>query len=533
VLSSPKARRLAGFDFADLFTVIAATGLVFAFVGLSTSSYWTDELFTLFLIDHHGGLAEVWRRALTDTHPPLFYTLAYGWSKLFGLSETAMRSLTAILATGAVAVFYLGLAPVFSARARTFAAASAVVSWFWMFQSQNLRNYSLSMLFCAALIAFAVRLKASTTAHRRVSWTPLSLLTGAALLGSFTHFYVFLYAGFVLAFLILTCPSWRVRALLAAAGLVILALNIAYIRLLMSSTQQDIHHMWFRADAKFFLGQIKTASKQTFTGYTWVALALLIGTGLSRRYWDRDATAPSADPASPARRLKGWTAALCGSALAGVLVTGIVISLLFAPSFSGINVLTGSPFIWSLFAGLYDWGLPTQRSWIVNAVLAACLATSLVVLKGRWLPQGEAWRESSQFIDSVPACRSATIPVVNPPLFGPRTPFFDDLVQRRFYGFYDREPSRLRVYTGDQFAAPPADLAQLYRSRISDARACPILAWAVHNLDQDAAQTLLHQVAQGAHISEARLDLHAFDLFRRRGLSYRPRLGGVVVMVKP
>ena len=47
----------------------------FAFVGLNAEGYWTDELFTLFLVNHHGGPAAVWRRALTDTHPPLYYLL--------------------------------------------------------------------------------------------------------------------------------------------------------------------------------------------------------------------------------------------------------------------------------------------------------------------------------------------------------------------------------------------------------------------------------------------------------------------------
>ena len=68
--------------------MIACAG---AFTGLSASSLWIDELFTVYLIHHHGGLGEVFRRALTDTHPPLYYFLLYAWTQLAGLSETALR----------------------------------------------------------------------------------------------------------------------------------------------------------------------------------------------------------------------------------------------------------------------------------------------------------------------------------------------------------------------------------------------------------------------------------------------------------
>ena len=44
----------------------ASGGCLFAFVGLSRSSFWADELFTMQVVDHHNGLGEVFRRVLAD-----------------------------------------------------------------------------------------------------------------------------------------------------------------------------------------------------------------------------------------------------------------------------------------------------------------------------------------------------------------------------------------------------------------------------------------------------------------------------------
>jgi uncharacterized membrane protein YtjA (UPF0391 family) len=55
---------------AVVFGLIALIACAATFVGLSSSGLWIDELFSVYLIHHHGGLGEVFRRQLTDTHPP-------------------------------------------------------------------------------------------------------------------------------------------------------------------------------------------------------------------------------------------------------------------------------------------------------------------------------------------------------------------------------------------------------------------------------------------------------------------------------
>jgi uncharacterized membrane protein len=99
---------------AIVFGLIALITCASAFVGLSSSGLWIDELFTVHLINHHGGLGEVFRRALTDTHPPFYYFILYGWTRLAGLSETALRLPSAVFAVAAVGIFAAGARRVMS-----------------------------------------------------------------------------------------------------------------------------------------------------------------------------------------------------------------------------------------------------------------------------------------------------------------------------------------------------------------------------------------------------------------------------------
>ncbi|HEX7761362.1 MAG TPA: glycosyltransferase family 39 protein, partial [Caulobacteraceae bacterium] len=326
---------------------ITLIACAFAFVGLSAEGYWTDELFTLFLVNHHGGLAEVWRRALTDTHPPLYYFLLYGWAQVFGQSETALRSLSALFCVGAVAVFVAGTRGVFSLSGRLFAAAIAATSPFWFLQSQNVRNYALCLLVSSILTVLAIR--ARTCVRQDKPIPPLTVaglcLFGAA--GAFTHFYVFLAVGLLYLFLIVTVPSTRLRIALLVSGAAIFVGELAYMRLLLHATQQNTHAMWFRADAGFFANETLQAVEGlvgpgALIGLIALALAVLWpgGRGVTR------ATSPISDGA--------WSVWLGISVVAGLIAAGIAISLIFAPSYSNMNVLAASPVLWPALAAAFD-----------------------------------------------------------------------------------------------------------------------------------------------------------------------------------
>jgi hypothetical protein len=55
-----------------VFYLACAIGLIGAFFGLDSSSFWIDELFTAWVVKGDDGLSGVLTRALTDLHPPIY-----------------------------------------------------------------------------------------------------------------------------------------------------------------------------------------------------------------------------------------------------------------------------------------------------------------------------------------------------------------------------------------------------------------------------------------------------------------------------
>ncbi|MGA0602002.1 glycosyltransferase family 39 protein [Caulobacter sp. KR2-114] len=468
-------------------SVALAGACLFAFVGLNAEGYWTDELFTLFLVNHHGGLAEVWRRALTDTHPPLYYFLLYGWGQAFGLSERSLRALSAIFCVGAVLVFAGGTRRTFSLNARLFAAACGAASPFWFIQSQNVRNYALCLLISAALATLAIQARVAVRAGGR---TPLWILVGLVLLGAagaFSHFYAFLATGILFAFLILTLNDWRLRLGLVVGGLAILAGELAYMRVLLHATQQNTHDMWFRADAGFFAAETFGALKGLLAPAALIGvLALAAAAFWPRR--ERAITRLSPDA--------GWSVWLGAAMVGGVIVAGIAISLLFAPSYSNMNLLIAGPYAWPALAALADLGAGRATGrWrgLALAVPPAALVLQLVSQAERWAPRGEPWRETAALVLQQDACAGQPIPVLLPARFGPPTPFFRTLARHDFYGFYFRgQDQRLAVYREAELVDPAQN--PTLKPRVAGP-GCPVVAWAVHDINRPQAQALADRLA--------------------------------------
>jgi hypothetical protein len=508
------------------YALITLAGCAFAFVGLARSSYWTDELFTLFLVNHHQGLGEVLRRALTDTHPPAYYVLLYGWTQLFGLSETPARMFSALCAVAAVVVFYFGVGQAFRRPARMFAAAVAATSFFWFFQAQNVRNYALSLLLSAALLA------AARVVHRR--WwegrpaTPaLIALFVVGVLGAATHFYVFVEVGLVYLALLATIRRAAIRRTLVAMGLAIGAGEFGYIHVLLGSTRQNLHDMWFQNDPLFLLNQLAVAYKDTI-GYVGIGVvAILLANAIAR-------ARSHAIPQTPEER--DWAAGLCGFTHLGMIVVGLAVSLILAPSFSSMNVATAAPAMWALLAWLYDLGAPDPRTRAGRAlaiVLVLAVASHLTELRGRFLPRNEEWRASARFVQAEPSCAGQPIPVVLPFRFGGATPFFRDLAQRDLFGRYDPDPGRLRAYLPAEIAGPRPDpgLIALYASRAADPGACPVLAWAVHDVTAEAAEALRRDLQRRPELAASKVVVKTFSYRQQQEFGFKPKPSAFVFLI--
>jgi hypothetical protein len=488
---------------------LLAVHLAWAFHGLSTSSYWIDELFTLYVTDHHGGWGEVIRRALTDTHPPAYYLALNSWIGLFGSSEVAVRAFSALCAVCAVIVFVTGTGDAYSQRARLFAGLVAASSLWWFTQSQNARNYAFCMLASAVLVAAAMAIRRRQAVGGPFPSRAYAALAGAGLIGSMGHFYMLLQTGLVFAALILTTRDRRLQAAVAGAGLAILGLALVYIHALAAHTRQDFDALWFGRDGAFFRAQLNGAWRAGFSGEIQAGIVILL---LALAGWRGRATRP---PVGTDRRIGDWMAATGLVAALGAGVLGVVVTLVYAPSLSDLNLLTGFPMTWPAAAWLYDAALGARGPrWeaSLSLALAVCVALRLPVLERRDVSRMEDWRGSAAYVSGLAACRGQEIPVVLPYRFGPSTPYFRRLAETNFFGRYYRGGGRLAAYLPDALGQDTR-LTPLFALRARGG--CPILAWSVHDVGPREAEQIRASLAARPELARARIIAHGFPSHRR------------------
>jgi len=136
---------------------IVALAALLRFVQLGHDSLWVDEAFSARIADT--SFASLFGAATShDPNPPLYYVLLHGWIRMFGDSEVALRSLSAVVGVALVlVVFGLGRR-LGGSRVGLTAALLAAVSEFLVHYSQEARVYSLLALLATASYFFFLAL---------------------------------------------------------------------------------------------------------------------------------------------------------------------------------------------------------------------------------------------------------------------------------------------------------------------------------------------------------------------------------------
>lgn len=422
-----------------------------------------------------------------------------------------------------MAVFAAVTRGVFSAPARAWAAAVAATSPLWFVQSQNIRNYSLCLLFAAATLGLALRLRLRVRAGCAWPWASWAGLSLAGALDAAAHFYGLLLFGAVLAALVLgPATPRRLRLALAASGLVVAAGEAAWIHLLVRHTQENFQHLWFRKDPARLAGVVYDVWRSGVGGAARVAVAGLAVVWAGVALLDRRASPAPGEGGAEADRV--WLTGVSAFVLAAVYAGGVAVSLLFAPSLSDRNVLTAAPFLWVLLAAGYD-GALRRLPGPVGATLALAAAALLVfhaaaLERGRFLQRNEPWRESARYVAARPGCAGGPLDVVQPDQFGPDTPFYRMIARRWLFGRYlgPRWPEAAshapRAFTE---AGREPELAARLAVRSRDPASCAVLAWAVHDVDTAQARALLAGIARLPGVDGGRLRLRAFPRVHLKG----------------
>jgi 4-amino-4-deoxy-L-arabinose transferase-like glycosyltransferase len=126
--------------------LVIAAGL--RFYRLETQSFWNDEGNSARIAER--SLASITAGAAGDIHPPLYYYLLHVWRGLFGASEFALRSLSAVLGVLLVWLTYLIARQAFSHGVGVLAAFIAAINPFQIVYSQEARMYLLLAVIGAA-----------------------------------------------------------------------------------------------------------------------------------------------------------------------------------------------------------------------------------------------------------------------------------------------------------------------------------------------------------------------------------------------
>jgi uncharacterized membrane protein len=190
---------------------LTALGIAVRFASLGVQSYHHDEVITVARVIP-GSFTDMLKQVKgSESNPPLYYVLAWGWAKAFGTGEVGMRSLSALFGAATVPLGYWIGAELSSRRAGLITAALLAVNPMLIWYSQEARSYALLVFFCAASLLFFAR------ALRTRDGRDLALWALASALALSSHYFA-VFAVAIEALWLLVALRSRRRAVLSAVG---------------------------------------------------------------------------------------------------------------------------------------------------------------------------------------------------------------------------------------------------------------------------------------------------------------------------
>jgi mannosyltransferase len=167
--------------------VIVLCGVSLRFYHLSHLSLWSDEAFSRFY--YETGLRFMWTEGLhRESSPPLYYMALGGWIQLFGSSETALRSLSAVTSSLAIPLIYILGKALFDRPLALAAAALFALSPTAIYYAQEARAYALLLLPVLTTLIACARLL-----HNSAGLGSLALYVGGAIASIYTHTTMFFF----------------------------------------------------------------------------------------------------------------------------------------------------------------------------------------------------------------------------------------------------------------------------------------------------------------------------------------------------
>ena len=255
---------------------------VLRFATLDLQSFWYDEAFTPVHVLHPGLDATLRAVSHTENTPPLWYVLIWGWARIWGNGEVALRSFSALAGVATVPVAW-GIGQELAGRRAAFVTAALVaVNPLFVWYSQEARTYALFVLLAALSVLCFLRVLREPNDRRLAAFA----VTGA--LALLTHYFaVFLLIPMCIWLLVLGHRERR-YAVFPAVGAVGLA-GVALIPLIVA--QGGHGTQWIGRWA--LSSRLEAIPQYYLTGYSGAPLghgvellvALLLLSGIGYGFW--------------------------------------------------------------------------------------------------------------------------------------------------------------------------------------------------------------------------------------------------------
>src|SRR4051794_32331276 len=153
----------------QLLAGITLAGALLRFATLDVQSYWLDEVATVNILRHSfGGMLSA--VSAGESTPPLYYVLAWLWSKAFGTGEVGLRSLSALLGTATIPLAFVLGRELIERRTGLVAAALVAFNPLLVWYSQEARSYALMVLLTGLTLLALVRVVRDPSPRRLAAW---------------------------------------------------------------------------------------------------------------------------------------------------------------------------------------------------------------------------------------------------------------------------------------------------------------------------------------------------------------------------
>jgi 4-amino-4-deoxy-L-arabinose transferase-like glycosyltransferase len=207
---------------------VIAGAAALRFAGLGVQSYHHDEVITAMRVIPGSFGRMLHEVRVSESNPPLYYVLAWGWAKLFGRAEFDLRALSALFGVATVPVAFLIGRRLASPRAGLILAAFVAVNPMLIWYSQEARSYALLVFFAALSFYFFLRALEEARGRDLALWALSSSLALAS------HYFAVFPVAIEAAWLLVSLRAfWRLvlpaLAAVGAAGAALLPLLSAQI----------------------------------------------------------------------------------------------------------------------------------------------------------------------------------------------------------------------------------------------------------------------------------------------------------------